>query len=57
MKLEDKKYPGLEMRKAVQGKALDFMVWLDQEKLMEKGRSDMLLRELKKCYKKESIIN
>ena len=47
MMIEGKKreYPALEMRGAMRGKALDVVVGLEQEKLMEKTGVEML-REL-----------
>ena len=48
LKGREKKYPGLETRRAMQGKELDVVVWLDQEKLVEKEGAKMLLQELKK---------
>ena len=40
----------------MRGKALDVVVGLEQEKLMERTSVEMLLRELEKCYQKESRV-
>ena len=56
MKLgREKKYTSLEMRRVMQGKALDLVVWLDQEKLMKMEGTEMLLRELEKGHKVSRI--
>ena len=34
---EKRKYPGLEMRRAVQGKALNMVNWLNREELKGEG--------------------
>ena len=59
MIIEGKKreYPVLEMRSEMRDKALDVVVGLEQEKLMERTGVEILLRELKKYYQKESRVN
>ena len=56
--IEGKKreYLALEMRGAMRGKALEVVVGLAQEKLMENTGVETLLRELEKYYQKESRV-
>ena len=37
MEGEERKYPGLELRRAVQRKAVNMVNWLDREELKESG--------------------
>ena len=43
MEGREKKYPDFEMRRVMQGKVLEVVVGLDQEKMMEKEGAQMLL--------------
>ena len=58
MMTEGKKreYPALEMRSTMRFKALDVVVCLEQEKLMERTGIEILLRELEKHYQNESRV-
>ena len=47
---EERNYPGLEMKMAVQRKALDIVHWLDKEELNREGGVKILLQELEKQY-------
>ena len=58
MMIEGKKreYPALEMRSTMRGKALDVVVGLEQQKLLERTGVEMLLRKFEKYYQKESRV-
>ena len=58
MMIEGKKreYPALEMRSTMRGKALDVVVGLEQQKLLERTGVEILLRKFEKYYQKESRV-
>ena len=46
MEGDKRPYPGLELRRAVQGKALCMVSWLDRDELKREGGVQRILQEL-----------